>query len=708
MNTYSTTPNRNTATLISSSPRHNPIKHSPPYAPLLQHMAPSTFSFMPSNNTPSSHIKQSPPYSSKIPSTNNLKQSPPYTSKTHNDSTSSSDASPGGNRSRSFSITDILADNNTTSSVSRKRTSPSESSVSSQEKTPRVVASEGGLLSPTSTATPVTTGGEQQQQSLLSLMQASGVVMSPINACLPVSPALCQSTTGPYQNQVAGYFHPLSMLASTHAPPSAQSFFPTTLSGVSQQMRGGAQQTGGLYSVLPNQLQENMADMKLASSQLDDSGTADSIHDASNGSIDEESTANVNGRNGNRSALRKLDINEHAPNTNNTNSNVSTTPVNTTPKSSVRYNQHQQPSHTAPPPYLPNYISWSPLQLPNPAATFSPSIFLTCPSGPLPPSSVVHPVPRSSPQDLSSPDEKIGGVVGGANSFMTSTPIRRGDRIQLVSPSRVHSPIANGSGSKRGSRIQQQQVEQNTSSNEHNSSASDSEMPLLHRPRVPRRRPPKARTSLNPLLENTNPSPSATSPPTRPSLPPPSAPPSSLLTSYKLSSQQYPSFSDSGIVPDSSSSMLYRSSYGPLMSPVGHYQHQQKTPVKGRLDRGGGGGAAYGRILCGSSPVTDHLNKTGQIQSVPPWFICSDKKSDGKRLRLTEAINKSLSESVTQKHHQLPAEWQKLAYGQTEDQKSLTRKARNFLKGRPRVLKFDGTGSGSSSSSCNNKKKVSQ
>lgn len=80
---------------------------------------------------------------------------------------------------------------------------------------------------------------------------------------------------------------------------------------------------------------------------------------------------------------------------------------------------------------------------------------------------MVHPVPRSSPQDLSSPDKKIGGVVGGANPFMTSTPIRRGDRIQLVSPSRIHSPIANTSGSKRGSKVQQQQqVEQNTSSNE--------------------------------------------------------------------------------------------------------------------------------------------------------------------------------------------------------------------------------------------------
>lgn len=173
---------------------------------------------------------------------------------------------------------------------------------------------------------------------------------------------------------------------------------------------------------------------------------------------------------------------------------------------------------------------------------------------------------------------------------------------------------------------------------QYNSSASDSEMPLLHRPRVPRRRPPRARTSLNPLLENTNTStstpPPPPPPPSRPSLPPPSVPPSSLLTSYKLSSQFPSSFSDSGIVPDSSPSLLYRSAYGPLMevSPA-QYQHHpqqlQKTPVKGRLERGGGGGY-HARIMCGSSPVTDHLNKTGQIQSVPPWFVCSDKKSDGK------------------------------------------------------------------------------
>ena len=38
---------------------------------------------------------------------------------------------------------------------------------------------------------------------------------------------------------------------------------------------------------------------------------------------------------------------------------------------------------------------------------------------------------------------------------------------------------------------------------------------------------------------------------------------------------------------------------------------------------------------------------------------------------------------------QLPAEWQKFAYGQTDDQKDLTQKARNFMRCRPRVLQFE-------------------
>ena len=153
------------------------------------------------------------------------------------------------------------------------------------------------------------------------------------------------------------------------------------------------------------------------------------------------------------SSLSSLqDINEHAAPIS------ATSAINTTPKSSQRYSQ--QPPQPVPNPYLPNYLSWSPL--PNPAATFSPSIFLTCPSGAPPPPPVVHPITRSSPQSVSSPEDKMGG----ANQFMTSTPIRRGDRIHLVSPSRVHSPISSANNTSSNSNRGQQQQEQNMSSNE--------------------------------------------------------------------------------------------------------------------------------------------------------------------------------------------------------------------------------------------------
>ena len=81
------------------------------------------------------------------------------------------------------------------------------------------------------------------------------------------------------------------------------------------------------------------------------------------------------------------------------------------------------------------------------------------------------------------------------------------------------------------------------------------------------------------------------------------------------------------------------------------------------------------------------------------------------RSRMTEAINKSLSETPSQKtkgtipanltvstfnlcsppsppHPQLPAEWSKYACGQTADQRVLTEEARSFLL-RPRQLHFD-------------------
>ena len=94
------------------------------------------------------------------------------------------------------------------------------------------------------------------------------------------------------------------------------------------------------------------------------------------------------------------------------------------------------------------------------------------------------------------------------------------------------------------------------------------------------------------------------------------------------------------------------------------------------------------------------------------------------RSRMTEAINKSLSETPSQKtkvnflqvlnlvfllfqpsqlfpllhplshthahtHTQLPAEWSKYACGQTDDQRALTEEARSFLLLRPRQLHFD-------------------
>ena len=84
------------------------------------------------------------------------------------------------------------------------------------------------------------------------------------------------------------------------------------------------------------------------------------------------------------------------------------------------------------------------------------------------------------------------------------------------------------------------------------------------------------------------------------------------------------------------------------------------------------------------------------------------------RSRITEAINKSLSETPSQKTKvksqqipllqiqlsnllhfpppsplpQLPAEWSKYACGQTADQRVLTEEARSFLL-RPRQLHFD-------------------
>lgn len=55
-----------------------------------------------------------------------------------------------------------------------------------------------------------------------------------------------------------------------------------------------------------------------------------------------------------------------------------------------------------------------------------------------------------------------------------------------------------------------------------------------------------------------------------------------------------------------------------------------KTPIKSMYGTGRQPNNGKYPDAWGSSPFTDHLKKTGRIQSVPPWFVCSDKRSDGK------------------------------------------------------------------------------
>lgn len=158
----------------------------------------------------------------------------------------------------------------------------------------------------------------------------------------------------------------------------------------------------------------------------------------------------------------------------------------------------------------------------------------------------------------------------------------------------------------------------------------------------PARPTPSQSAYTSPLSENTNPSSRHT--PSHPALPPPST----LLTSYTASTgvhQQHNCSNDSGFLSDTNCNIK-----APAIPPsvgvtqdhtstahFGNRSHQQnissenifKTPIKsmytGRQSNNGKYPDAWG-----SSPFTDHLKKTGRIQSVPPWFVCSDKRSDGK------------------------------------------------------------------------------
>ena len=161
-------------------------------------------------------------------------------------------------------------------------------------------------------------------------------------------------------------------------------------------------------------------------------------------------------------------------------------------------------------------------------------------------------------------------------------------------------------------------------------------------------------------------------------------PPSSLLMSYTApgTAVQH-SFSvnnDSGFISDTSThkpSTQQENTTNQYSNRCHQFnvspENIFKTPVKNLYNIRQGNNVKYPDAW-GSSPFTDHLKKTGQIQSVPPWFVCSDKRSNGKvrihyigrrnrfyycsflqRLRLTEAINKSLMETPSQATNQVHA-----------------------------------------------------
>lgn len=117
------------------------------------------------------------------------------------------------------------------------------------------------------------------------------------------------------------------------------------------------------------------------------------------------------------------------------------------------------------------------------------------------------------------------------------------------------------------------------------------------------------------------------------------APPSSLLTSYTAFKPSYSQSSgmDSGIVADAHSQL-----FPPCMGLGSPYHHPMMVSYFNSPHQGQRIPFSY-HAIWGTSPVTDHLNRTGQIQSVPPWFICSDKKSDGKVCCLIRKGNESVS-----------------------------------------------------------------
>ncbi len=129
-----------------------------------------------------------------------------------------------------------------------------------------------------------------------------------------------------------------------------------------------------------------------------------------------------------------------------------------------------------------------------------------------------------------------------------------------------------------------------------------------------------------------------------PSHPPP--PPSSLLLSYTALptgtaiQHNFSINNDSGFISDTSTnkpaSIVSQQENVPTQYTNKCHlfnassENIYKTPVKNVYSNRQQSGNVKYPDAWGSSPFTDHLRKTGQIQSVPPWFVCSDRRSNGK------------------------------------------------------------------------------
>ena len=138
---------------------------------------------------------------------------------------------------------------------------------------------------------------------------------------------------------------------------------------------------------------------------------------------------------------------------------------------------------------------------------------------------------------------------------------------------------------------------------------------------IPTRRPrhscrnSKARTKLSPLLEN------SCSPISKAKLPPPAHLPSSAPLREHHTNGGF-----SGVPPTS----CLNQSLGQANVSHRAFQNRHHGPTIPGGSVGGATKPLHTTALIQSSPVSSQLNRTGQIQSVPPWYIFPTNKSESK------------------------------------------------------------------------------